>query len=74
MILAVSVALMAILQFIVQKTRTGKAMRAVSFDLEAARLMGIPVNRTISITFAIGSALGGAAGVVYGLYYTRIDP
>ncbi|EKP94167.1 branched-chain amino acid ABC transporter permease [Thermaerobacter subterraneus] len=73
-ILAVSVALMAILQFIVQKTRTGKAMRAVSFDLEAARLMGIPVNRTISITFAIGSALGGAAGVVYGLYYTRIDP
>ncbi|GAB6876247.1 branched-chain amino acid ABC transporter permease [Thermaerobacter litoralis] len=73
-ILAVCVALMAILQFVVQKTRIGKAMRAVSFDLEAARLMGISVNRTISVTFAIGSALGGAAGVVYGLYYTRIDP
>ncbi|ADU50772.1 amino acid/amide ABC transporter membrane protein 1, HAAT family [Thermaerobacter marianensis DSM 12885] len=73
-LLAVAVALMVLLQFIVHRTKVGKAMRAVSFDMEAARLMGISVNRTISATFAIGSALGGAAGVIYGLYYTRIDP
>ena len=73
-ILIVAVALMAVLQVIVQRTKTGKAMRAVSYDMEAARLMGISVDRTISVTFALGSALGGAAGVIYGLYYTRIDP
>jgi len=73
-ILLTAVFLMVVLQLIVQRTRTGKAMRAVSFDLEAARLMGISVDRTIAITFALGSALGGAAGVIYGLYYTKIDP
>lgn len=65
---------MLLLQFIVHKTKIGKAMRAVSHDMEAARLMGINVNNTISATFAIGSALAGAAGVVFGLYYTKIDP
>jgi branched-chain amino acid transport system permease protein len=49
-------------------------MRAVSFDAEAARLMGINVDRTISATFAIGSALAGAAGVVFGVYYIKIEP
>ena len=47
---------MIILQFIVHKTKIGKAMRAVSHDMDAARLMGINVNNTISATFAIGSA------------------
>ena len=49
-------------------------MRAVSHDAEAARLMGINVDNTISATFAIGSALAGAAGVIFGIYYTKIDP
>ncbi|HEY4532020.1 MAG TPA: branched-chain amino acid ABC transporter permease [Kurthia sp.] len=74
LILAVSMSLMIILQFIVHKTKIGKAMRAVSHDAEAAKLMGINVDNTISATFAIGSSLAGAAGVIFGLYYTKIDP
>ncbi|MEK3977626.1 branched-chain amino acid ABC transporter permease [Psychrobacillus sp. FSL K6-2836] len=74
LILSVSVILMILLQFIVHKTKTGKAMRAVSHDTEAAKLMGINVDNTISATFAIGSALAGAAGVIFGVYYTKIDP
>lgn len=73
-ILSVSIFLMLLLQFIVHKTKIGKAMRAVSHDADAARLMGINVDNTISATFAIGSALAGAAGVIFGIYYTRIDP
>lgn len=73
-ILSVSVALMIILQFVVRRTKIGKAMRAVSHDADAARLMGINVDRTISATFAIGSALAGAAGVIFGIYYTKIEP
>lgn len=73
-ILSVSIFLMLVLQFIVHKTKIGKAMRAVSHDADAARLMGINVDNTISATFAIGSALAGAAGVIFGIYYTRIDP
>lgn len=74
LILGVSITLMILLQFIVHKTKVGKAMRAVSHDEEAAKLMGINVDNTISATFAIGSALAGAAGVIFGLYYTKIDP
>jgi len=74
LILSVSIALMVILQFIVHRTKIGKAMRAVSQDTETARLMGINVDNTISATFAIGSSLAGAAGVIFGLYYTKIDP
>ena len=74
MILGVSIVLMIILQFVVHKTKIGRAMRAVSFDADAARLMGINVNNTISATFAIGSALAGAAGVIFGTYYTKIEP
>lgn len=73
-ILTISIILMLILQFIVHRTKIGKAMRAVSHDAEAARLMGINVDRTISATFAIGSALAGAAGVIFGVYYTKIEP
>lgn len=74
MILAVTIILMLVLQFIVHRTKIGKAMRAVSYDLEAARLMGINVDTTISATFAIGSALAAAAGVIFGMTYSSVDP
>lgn len=74
MILVVTVILMLALQYVVFFTKVGKAMRAVSFDMEAARLMGINVDTTISATFAIGSALAAAAGVIFGMTYNSIDP
>jgi branched-chain amino acid transport system permease protein len=73
-ILVISLVLMVLLTYIVHRTKTGKAMRAVSFDTDAARLMGIDVDRIISITFAIGSGLAAAAGVLVGVYYNSIDP
>lgn len=74
LIFLVSIILMIILQITVHKTKVGRAMRAVSYDADAARLMGINVDNTISATFAIGSALAGAAGVIFGLYYIKIEP
>lgn len=74
LIFMITFVLMAILTYIVQKTKTGKAMRAVSFDTETARLMGIDADRVISVTFAIGSALAAAGGVLVGVYYNSIDP
>lgn len=73
-IVGITFVLMILLQFIVKKTRLGKAMRAVSQDADAARLMGINVDNTISFTFMLGSALAGAAGVLVGVYYTSINP
>lgn len=73
-ILAVALVLMVLLQLLVQHTRAGKAMRAVSFDESAAALMGINVDSVVSYTFALGSALAGAAGLLVGIYYNRIDP
>lgn len=73
-ILVVSLALMFILTYVVAHTKTGKAMRAVSYDTDAARLMGINVDRIISVTFAIGSSLAAAAGILVGVYYNSIDP
>jgi branched-chain amino acid transport system permease protein len=60
-------ALMVILWFLVNKTRTGKAMRATSYDREAAAMMGIDIDRVIVFTFILGSALAGAAGVMFAL-------
>ncbi|MBE4725859.1 branched-chain amino acid ABC transporter permease [Leuconostoc citreum] len=74
LIISTAITLMILLTIIVQKTKMGRAMRAVSADQEAAILMGIDVNRTISFTFAIGSALAAAGGVLIGLYYNNIDP
>jgi len=71
---AVSALLVILLQFIVYKTKVGKAMRAASFDIEAASLMGINVDNTISLTFAIGSALAGIAGVLVAISYPSITP
>ncbi len=73
-ILLTAVLLMVALTYIVQKTMVGKSMRAVSYDMEAASLMGIDVDKVISYTFALGSALAAAAGVLVGVYYNSIDP
>lgn len=70
----ISLILMAILQFVIFKTRLGRAMRAVSFNHDLASLMGIPTNRIISFTFMLGSALAGAGGVLVGLVYPKIEP
>jgi len=74
LIFGVSVALMMLLQFIVYRTKTGTAMRAVSFNLNSAKLMGINTNAIISITFALGSALAAAGGVLTAQYNPQIDP
>ena len=74
LIFSITIILMALLTYIVQKTKLGKAMRAASFDTETAQLMGIDSDRVISMTFCIGSALAAAAGVLVGVYYNTIDP
>ena len=66
--------LMIALDFLIRKTRYGMAMRAISFDARTVPLMGIPVDRVISMTFLIGAGLGGAAGMLYGLAYPVIAP
>ena len=73
-VIAVSFILMVLLRFFILKTRTGKAMRAVSFNLDAAKLMGISTDRIIAITFGLGSALAAAAGVLIGMQIPKIDP
>ncbi len=73
-VIVVSFLLMILLRFFIQKTRTGKAMRAVSFNLDAAKLMGISTDRIIATTFAVGSALAAAAGVLIGMQIPKIDP
>ena len=72
--LVVSILSMAVLTFLVQKTKLGKAMRAVSEDMGAAQLMGISLNRTISFTFAVGSALAGIGSVLYLCAYPQASP
>ena len=73
-IFTVTIVLMVLLTFIIQKTKIGRAMRAVSADENAAKLMGISVDNTISFTFLIGSALAGAGGMLVGLYYNAASP
>jgi branched-chain amino acid transport system permease protein len=72
--IVISVGFMILLNIFVQKTKPGQAMRAVSEDKDAAILMGINVNRTISYTFAIGSALGALGGVLYSVAYIQVYP
>ncbi len=69
LVIVVAVGLMIALQLFITRTRTGRAMRAVAQDRDAAALMGVNVNRIIEITFFIGAALAGAAGFIYGLQY-----
>jgi branched-chain amino acid transport system permease protein len=74
LIIVVSLLLMVILNLIVFKTKLGKAMRAVSFNLDVSKLMGINTDRIIMFTFALGSALAAAAGILYAIHFTKIDP
>jgi branched-chain amino acid transport system permease protein len=67
MVLVIALLLMVALTHLVQRTRLGRAMRAVSIDREAAAMMGVDVDRVIALTFFIGSALAGAAGVLVGM-------
>ncbi len=67
-VLLTTVPLMLALTLFVNRTRLGKAMRATAQDPQAAALMGIDINQTITLTFLIGGALAGAAGVVFGVY------
>ncbi len=73
-VLLIAIALMIGLQFVVFRTKTGRAMRAVSFNLQSAKLMGINTDRIIMFTFALGSALAAAAGVLVAIRIPRIDP
>jgi len=74
LVIALSVVLMVLLDFIVYRTRAGMAMRAISWDRTWVPLMGVPVNRIITLTFTLGAALAGAAGTMYALAYPVIDP
>lgn len=73
-VIVAAVLMLVCLNYLVNATRVGKAIRAVAQDMPTASLMGINVNRIISITFLVGGLLGGAAGVLYALKFTRIDP
>ena len=70
--ISVSIGLMIVLALVIARTRSGKAMRAVSFDREAAEMMGIDVDRVISFTFFVGSALAAAGGVMFGIVFGQI--
>ena len=74
MTIVVSVIVMLLLTLLVQKTKLGKAMRAVSEDMGAAQLMGISLNKTISFTFAVGSALAGIGSILYLCAYPQASP
>jgi branched-chain amino acid transport system permease protein len=72
LVIAASILMLALLWVFVQRTKTGKAMQAVSEDKDAAALMGINVDQIIVITFAVGGALAGAAGVLYALLFRQV--
>ena len=71
-VMLITVPVLVALLYLVQQTRQGKAMRATAQDREAAAMMGIDVNRTISFTFLIAGGLAGAAGIIYALYFTSV--
>jgi branched-chain amino acid transport system permease protein len=74
MIVAVSLVLMFGLHLFVRRTKWGMAMRAMAFDYVVVPLMGVPLNKIASLTFAVGSALAAAAGILFGVAYPVLDP
>ncbi len=73
-IILLAVGLMLLLDFIVRRTMVGMAMRAISWDKTVVPLMGVPINRVISLTFLLGTSLGAAAGTMYSQAFPVIDP
>jgi branched-chain amino acid transport system permease protein len=73
-VIIAALGMLFLLHLLVNRTKIGKAMRAVAEDQATASLMGINVNRIISLTFLIGGAMGGAAGVLFGVQYSLINP
>lgn len=73
-VLTVSLLSMLLLHFLIHKTKTGKAMRAVSSNPQVATLLGVNTHKMISATFALGSALAGVGSVLVGMSYPKIDP
>ena len=72
LVIGIALLAMALLYLFIERTRAGRAIRAVSEDQETARLMGINVDRTISMVFAVGGAMAGVAGVMYGIVFGQI--
>jgi branched-chain amino acid transport system permease protein len=73
-IFSIAIFLMLALNAIVMKTKIGRAMRALSMDFDASRLMGVPIDRVIAFTFFIGASLAGAGGLLVGMYYNQVEP
>ena len=71
---AITLTILFILQYVLKRTKIGRAIRATSQDHEAANVMGVNINRIYSLTFALGSALGGLGGVMVGIYYNAVYP
>jgi branched-chain amino acid transport system permease protein len=74
LVIGTSLLLMLVLRFIVMKTKVGTAMRAVSYNHQAASLMGINIDTVVSFTFVVGSSLAAAGGILYGALYPSINP
>jgi branched-chain amino acid transport system permease protein len=72
--IAITGAILMLVFLIIYRTRVGMAMRAISRDMETVSLMGVPVNRVISLTFALGSALAAAGGILWAMKYPQINP
>lgn len=74
LILGLTIVLMGMLTWIVMRTKLGRAMRALSEDFDACRLMGVNIDLVVAFTFFLGAALAGVAGVMVGLYYNQVEP
>jgi len=70
----ITLALLLFILFLVYRTRAGRAMRCISYDMETTRLMGVDVNRIMAITFAVGSAAAAAGGIMWAMKYPQINP
>ena len=70
----ITLALLLFILFLVYRTRAGRAMRCISYDMETTRLMGVDVNRIVAITFAVGSAAAAAGGIMWAMKYPQINP